>query len=209
VSTSRDFRRAFAALERYGILVEHDAALPSVSTLVAGEPVRGSWWSHPRSHDIYNVTNPMREHPDVAVARLVSGKLTYVHRRLWPALYAVATSREAWQLDGLSPAALALLIRVTVEGALRTDDVPWTGGRRKDSPGEVARELERRLLVHSEEVHTERGAHAKQLETWRRWARRAGLRGRKLLPSAARASLEEAVSALNAKAGAKARLPWL
>jgi hypothetical protein len=208
VSASRDFRRCFAALERYGLLVEHDAALPSVSSLVAGEPVRGSWWAHPRSHDIYAVTHSMREHPDIAVARLISGKLTYVHRQLWPALYTVATSREPWQLERLPRAALALLERVTAEGALRTDDVPWTGGGRKDSPGELARELERRLLVHSEEVHTEGGAHAKQLETWRRWARRASLRGRKMRPAAARASFEEIVSALNAEFRASARLPW-
>jgi hypothetical protein len=197
-----------AALERHGILVEHDASLPSVSSLVAGEPVHGSWWAHPRSHEIYNVTHPMREHPDVVVARLVSGKLTYVHRRLWPALYAVATSCEPWQLDGLPSGALALLKRVTAEGALRTDDVPWTGGRRKDSPGELARELERRLLVHSEEVHTERGAHAKQLETWRPWARRASLGGPKMLPVAARAAFEEIVRALNAEWHATGRLPW-
>jgi hypothetical protein len=208
VSASSDLRRVFAALELYGVLVEHDATLPSVSRLVAGEPVRGSWWAHPRSHDIYNVTHPMREHTDVAVARLVSDKLTYVHRRLWPALYAVATSREGWQLDRLSPAALALLERVTAEGALRTDDVPWAGGRRKDSPGETARELERRLLVHSEEVHTERGAHAKQLETWQRWAKRAALRGPKMRRSAAKAQFDEIVGSLNTAFGGKGRLPW-
>ncbi|MEX1253602.1 MAG: hypothetical protein WEE64_04615 [Dehalococcoidia bacterium] len=209
MSASRDVPRVFAAIERYGVLVEHDATLPSLSGIVAGEPVRGSWWAHPRSHDIYNVTHPMREHPSVAVARLISGKLTYVHRRLWPALYGIATSREPWQLDGLARAALALLERVTAEGALRTDDVPWTGERRKDSPGETARELERRLLAHGEEVHTERGAHAKQLETWQRWAKRTGLRGPKMRPAAARATFEEVVGALNAEFGAKGRLPWM
>ncbi len=205
---SPDFARVFAALERHGLLLEHDASFPSVSALVAGEPVRGSWWAHPRSHDIYDVTHPMREHPDIVVARLISGKVTYVHRRLWPALYAAGSAREVWQLERLPPAAAALLDRVDGEGALRTDDVPWTGGRRKDSPGEAARELERRLLVHSEEVHTERGAHAKQLETWRRWARRAGLRGVNVPPPEAKAAFEAEVDALNTEFSAKGRLPW-
>ena len=40
--------RALKELKRYGLLLVTDARLPSLVALVAGAPVRGSWWSHPR-----------------------------------------------------------------------------------------------------------------------------------------------------------------
>ena len=45
-----DFERVLAELKEYGLLLQIAARLPNVCALVAGEPVRGSWW-HPRSHD--------------------------------------------------------------------------------------------------------------------------------------------------------------
>ena len=202
------FRRVFRPLERWGLVLESDPSFPSVATLVAGGPVRGSWWAHPKAHDIYNVSHALGEHEDVIVAKLVSAKNTYVHRRLWPALLAVGAAREPWQLDRLPDTARRLFDAVTAAGELRTDQVPRTGGRRKDLPGEAARELERRLLVYSEEVHTETGAHAKQLETWERWARKAGARkGRKTAKQGKRV-LAEVVGAINEKYKSKGRLPW-
>ena len=80
-------RQVLEELERYGILLESDARLPSVAGLVAGEPVRGSWWGHPRGQNIYRIAGWLGEHPDVVVSKLVSGKVTYVHggcgRRCW------------------------------------------------------------------------------------------------------------------------------
>ena len=46
------------------------------------------------------------------------------------------------------------------------------------------------------------------LETWRRWAKRNGLRAPKTRPAAAKAQFDEIVNALNAEFGAKGRLPW-
>jgi hypothetical protein len=43
------------------------------------------------------------------------------------------------------------------------------------SIGDAVRELEARLLVHSIEIHTELGAHAKQLQTWNEWRKEVGL----------------------------------
>jgi hypothetical protein len=200
------FRQALEALQRYGLLLTSDRTLPSVASLVTGKPIRGSWWAHPAAHDIYDVADPLGDHPDVIIAKLVSGKNTYLHRRLWPAVHAVGRAREPWQLDRLSPMAQRLLDVVTRQGTLRTADVPWTGGPKKDSPGEAARQLERRLLVRSEEVHTETGAHAKQLETWERWARRVGLAEREMTPERARTKLEDVLAGLNERFQANGRL---
>ena len=208
VVSEAQFRQALEALQRYGLLLASDQTLPSVASLVAGEPIRGSWWAHPAAHDIQNVADPLGDHPDVIIAKLVSGKNTYLHRRLWPAVHAVGCAREPWQLDGLSPMTQRLLDAVTKQGTLRTNDVPWSGGPKKDSPGEAARQLGRRLLVYSEEVHTETGAHAKQLERWERWAKRVGLAERKMTPERAKTKLEDVMDDLNERFQANGRLPW-
>ena len=87
----KDSQRVLAALKRYGLLLQTDARLPNVCALVTGAPIRGSWWAHPRSHDIFRVSCHVAEHPDVLVIKLVSSKVTYVHRALWP--YVVTIGR--------------------------------------------------------------------------------------------------------------------
>jgi hypothetical protein len=80
-----------AALVDHGMLLESARGpLPSVAEMVAGEPIRGSWWGHPASHAIFDALNSLAESPDVVRTRLVNGKVTLVHRRLWPALARVA-----------------------------------------------------------------------------------------------------------------------
>src|SRR5262245_38305289 len=98
-----------ACLDGCGLLLLQDTALPSVATMVAQEVVRGSWWRHPAGKAIFAAATALEDHPDVLVAKLVAGKVTFVHRRLWSALIAVGRAREAWQLAGLEPAARDLL----------------------------------------------------------------------------------------------------
>jgi hypothetical protein len=54
--------------------------------VVAGEPLKRSWWAHPKGNEIFLLSRAIRSSPDVLVCRLVDGKITYIHRRLWPAL---------------------------------------------------------------------------------------------------------------------------
>lgn len=84
-------RQAIAFVRRHGVVLEAAAGpVPSLARTVAGEPIRGSWWGHPRSHQIFALTRAVRDSDEVLVCRLVDGKITYVHRRLWPALVRVA-----------------------------------------------------------------------------------------------------------------------
>jgi len=62
----------------------------NLAEAVAGGPIRGSWWAHPTGHDIFLCTRAVRQSADVLVCRLVGGKVTYIHRRLWPALVRLA-----------------------------------------------------------------------------------------------------------------------
>ena len=82
---------ALAFIRKHGIVLESArGVIPSLAEQIAGEPIRGSWWVHPRSHDIWKVTRAVRDSPEVLVCRLVAGKITFVHERVWPALVRVA-----------------------------------------------------------------------------------------------------------------------
>ena len=47
---SATFEQALERLEEHGLLLLQDKTLPSLVGLIAGEPVSGSWWGHPRAH---------------------------------------------------------------------------------------------------------------------------------------------------------------
>ncbi len=84
-------RQALAFIRKHGVVLEAaQGPVPSLAEVIAGEPVRGSWWSHPKSQEIFAVTRAIRDSDDVLVCRLIKGKVTFVHRRLWPALVRVA-----------------------------------------------------------------------------------------------------------------------
>jgi hypothetical protein len=84
-------RQALAFIRKRGVVLEAaQGPDPSLAEVIAGEPVRGSWWSHPKSHEIFAVTRAIRDSDDVLVCRLIKGKITFVHRRMWPALVRVA-----------------------------------------------------------------------------------------------------------------------
>jgi hypothetical protein len=206
---SDEVQRIFKVLEASGLLPASDSQLPSVSSLVVGAPVRGSWWGHPRAHDIFRVAMQLDDHPDVLATKLVSGKVTFVHRKLWSALLAVACAREPWQWQELSGAARSLLDLVMREGVVQTDELRRSQGLKAKAPGEAARELETRLLIHTEEIHTSSGAHAKRLETWERWASRVGFTGKKMSPERGKRQLEEAVRQLSGGLEVEVRLPWM
>jgi hypothetical protein len=207
-SAETTLRAALAKLKRYGILMESDPKLPSLAAMVAGEPIRGSWWGHPRGHEIFNVARQMASHPDVITTKLVSKKVTYVHRKLWLAIDAVGSARQNWQLNGLSLTARELLALVDKTGRIRTDKIRIKRSLRRKTVADAARELEVRLLVHSREIHTERGAHAKVLETWKVWIEEAGLAGKKMLPEDAKRRLEKVLADLNSEFDAEGSLPW-
>jgi hypothetical protein len=91
-----------AALIEHGMLLESARGpLPNVAELVAGESIKGSWWGHPKSHEIFDTLNSVADSPDVVRTRLVNGKVTIVHRRVWPALVRVADQFPPKQVAAL------------------------------------------------------------------------------------------------------------
>lgn len=84
-------QEAIAFVERHGIVLQAARGpVPSLAEAIAGGPIRGSWWGHPKGKEIFHAAEAVAESPDVLVCKLIDGKVTYVHRRLWPALVKLA-----------------------------------------------------------------------------------------------------------------------
>jgi len=83
--------QAIAFVERHGIVLEAARGpVPSLAEAVVGAPIRGSWWAHAQGTTIHNITAAVRDDPSILVCRIVGGRVTYVHRKLWPALVRLA-----------------------------------------------------------------------------------------------------------------------
>ena len=119
VSSTPNHAALMARLRRGGVLLQSARGpVPNVAELVAGEQIRGSWWSHPRSHEIFEAINRLRSSPAVVAMRLIDGKITLVHRRIWPVLVRLA--------DRFPPSALdAIDEEHTASGAHRTIVTPF------------------------------------------------------------------------------------
>ena len=100
---TREAARRF--VERHGVVLEGGRGpVPNLAETVAGESIRGSWWAHVKGHEIFSLTRDIRSWRDVLVCRAVGGKVTYVHRRLWPALVRLASRLDHDRLAALHEA---------------------------------------------------------------------------------------------------------
>jgi len=80
-------RQALAFVRKHGVvLASAKGNAPRLTEAIAGEPIQGSWWAHPQGRRIFSILSAVTESKDVLVCRLIDGKITLVHRRLWPAL---------------------------------------------------------------------------------------------------------------------------
>lgn len=82
---------ALAFVREHGVvLASAKGTAPRLTEAIIGEPIKGNWWTHPESRKIYAVLKAVTESDEVLVCRLVDGKITLVHRRLWPSLVRLA-----------------------------------------------------------------------------------------------------------------------
>lgn len=93
-------RRALDFIRYHGVVLQSAKGLePTLSVRIAGAPIRGSWWGHPKGHAIFVAIQKIHESRAVLVCTLANGKVTYVHRRLWPAFVRLAKEFPAHALD--------------------------------------------------------------------------------------------------------------
>ncbi len=204
-ATDKNFVKVLNKLTETGFLLVSGSEIPDVRGLITNRRSKGSWWADSAAHEIFAINEMLEDHPDVTITKLISGKVTFVHRKLWRELFAVASAREDWQVQGLSVPAQLLLRELDKVGSLFTHTLPKSS---VSKPGETARELELRLLIHSEQIHTESGSHAKLVETWEAWANRVNFNYRPLDPSRARHSIEKRLDEVNKEYSGTGRLPW-
>lgn len=82
---------ALVFIEQHGVvLASAKGPVPRLTEAIAGEPIKGSWWGHPKGQQVFLILEAVTESQSVLVCRLVKGKITLVHRRLWPALVRLA-----------------------------------------------------------------------------------------------------------------------
>jgi hypothetical protein len=95
--------QALRFIKKHGVVLEsaRDRTVPNLADEVLGKVRRGSWWGHPRGKRFFALTRQIRSHPDVLVCRLVGAKITYVHRRLWPALARLASEFASARLEAI------------------------------------------------------------------------------------------------------------
>lgn len=82
---------ALAFVREHGVvLVSAQGNAPRLTEAITASPIKGSWWAHPQSQLIYTLLESVTGSDQVLVCRLINGKLTLVHRRLWPSLVVLA-----------------------------------------------------------------------------------------------------------------------
>ena len=148
---------ARALLKKRGALT-----LGELAEEIAGEPISGSWWSHPKGKLIFNVASALEDAPGVLACKL-GGRVTFVDEALFPALYRVVTDDGFRDRAGkkLSAAARAIVKRAS-KGPLRLE--------KKDLPAREKAALEKVCILHISSEHTESGRHATVVRTWESWA---------------------------------------
>lgn len=194
------------ALDATGILMLTDPALPSLISLVAGEPVKGSWWGHPKGNLMYNLSNELMDTPDVLAVKLFNGKITYLQQVHWNALYALATSQSDWQMKKMTPDMLGLLKRVLSKQELQTDDAGFT--KTPTEIGKLATKLESRLLIFSENTHSSSGKHVRTLRTWKKQMALKKFKVKKMPVADAIAHFHQVIAAYTQNQHSLVQLPW-
>jgi hypothetical protein len=133
-------KNALSFVEQHGIVLESGhGPVPNLAEAIAGGVIRGSWWSHKKGHAIFAATQFVRDSQDILVCRLVRGKVTLVHRRLWPALVRLADRFGNESLAAISE-------KHTASGAHRTEEMPFPDWVPQDVT-DVARKLSEQEAV--------------------------------------------------------------
>jgi hypothetical protein len=94
--------RVEQALSRFGLLlIQGQWEVPSLADLIEGAPVttRGFSWDYVPA---WTLADELQARPDIFAVKLLRGRLTLVHERLWPATDALA--RAAMMRVGALPA---------------------------------------------------------------------------------------------------------
>lgn len=95
----QDAAAVLAFVREHGVVLESaKGPAPRLIDAIAGETVQGSWWAHAQGKRIFALLEAVKEADEILVCRLIDGKVTLVHQRLWPQLVCVAARLKPAQL---------------------------------------------------------------------------------------------------------------
>ncbi len=138
--------QAIRFIRYHGVVLESAKGSDlSLAERIAGGPIHGSWWSHPLGSRIYQITQYVRTSKVILVCGLAKGRVTFVHRRLWPSFIRLAGRFPPHALDQIREIHLP-------SGRHKREDVPFP----KWVPGSVMKES---LRVSESDA-------AKELQPW-------------------------------------------
>ncbi|MCH8906610.1 MAG: hypothetical protein IH840_05935 [Candidatus Heimdallarchaeota archaeon] len=155
------------------------SGFPSLISEIVGKPIRGSWWSHPQGNLIYMISEGLADSLEILTVKLVYGKVSYVHKTLWTALYRVVTD-IAWRnkrIASLNSIEKRLLMEVEDREVVRINELitewPSTSKAQKKEITKARKQLESSLLVYSHQFHSEKGSHSTEIKLWENWVSEA------------------------------------
>jgi hypothetical protein len=91
--------QALQFVQHHGVvLASAKGSVPRLTEAIAGEAIKGSWWSHPQGRRIFAILSAVTDSDQILVCRLIDNKITLVHRRLWPHLVSLAVQFEPRQI---------------------------------------------------------------------------------------------------------------
>lgn len=186
------------AVEKHGLLLENDPAVPSVISILAGEPVKGGWWTHPHGNRIHNELNETYDAGDFITIKILNGKNTLVSKDLQPAVISLLLAHEKAARKGLPK----LLAEIDRDIQKRGE---WDTFVDKLDPKYVKR-LESKGLCFTRQFHTKAGHHAKKLESWKHLAKR--LRMKAVPVEKALEQVDKAVATWKAPTDFKLKWIW-
>jgi hypothetical protein len=169
---------------------------PSLVGEIAGGPVRGSWWGHPKGALMYDLANVLHNSSDVLAVKLVEGKVTFIHRALWPSLYRLV-SDPGWRRARerrLGALEKRILAAVEASGQAEAEKLAfrWEITRKADRKKfkKAIDTLAQAMCLLTSSFHTDQGHHATILTAWSAWAQSPTRAAARRLPR------EEALEAL-------------
>lgn len=135
-------KEVLAFVKLHGVVLQAaHGPVPSLAETIAGGRIRGSWWGHPKGREIFSAAATIADHSDVLVCKLIEGKVTYIHRRLWPALVKLADRFRKDQLARVRD-------EHTASGAHRSRSEPFPDW----VPADAVREAEAMSVAGAETI---------------------------------------------------------
>ncbi len=144
-----DFKQTLDFIRYYGVVLEAARGIePSLAERVAGEKIKGNWWGHPKGHAIYELTQKVHDSKAVLICTLAKGRITYIHRRLWPSFAKLSNRFPSKALDKVREIHLA-------SGRHKREDIPFPDWipidvyqkskslEKRDAESEISKWLER------------------------------------------------------------------